>query len=155
MGYVQIPGSGRLGSAESPTGAALRGRPGWLVSSSDGSASPDLDTLLEAAYQIGGPDISTNAYLVGSEATEIAGFDTTRMSCEIYCDDSSPDPVYIGGPQVAPVSGQTQPNAGIRLNPGSGRIYDGADRAKRIFAICASGQTAVVVVATTGTSNQG
>jgi hypothetical protein len=150
-GYTQFPRSGQLGAKQSPTGAPLQGTPGYLVSDLGNAGAPDLAALEAAYYSIGGPDVNTNAYLVTDVAQEIAPFDASRASLEIYNDDSSADACFIGGPYVAPVNGQTQANAGLRLNPGSGRIYDGADRAKRIWAVCAAGQTAVVVVALTPT----
>lgn len=150
-GYAQIPRSGQLGSG-SPVGA-IRGTPGYLVSDG-GPIAPSLDDLAAAYFGIGGPEPTTNAYLVtANEAIELCGFDPTRASCEIYCDDSSSGPVYIGGAQVAPVNGQTQPNAGLRINPGTGRIYDGADRARRLWAICGAGVSALVVVVLTPNSN--
>lgn len=150
MGYTQFPRSGQLSGANSPTGHRLSGTPGYLVAAGDGG--PSLEDLEYAYFGVGGPDVFSNAYLVTDTAIEVAGFDPSRASCELYNDDTSADPVFIGGPAVAPLSGVTQSGAGLRLNPGSGRIYDGADRAKRIFAICAPGQSAVLVVVITPNS---
>ncbi len=155
MGFVQVPKSGQLGAGSSPTGTPLAGKPGYFVSDSGGPLNPPLDDLESSYFGLGGSDVTSSAYaIVSDEPTEILSFDPIRMEAEIYCDDSSTGPIFIGGPQVAPVAGGNQPNAGIRLNPGSGRIYDGASRGKRVWAICAAGVTATCVVMLTPRSSQ-
>ena len=158
MSWTRFPPSGQLAPTQSPTGAALNGRPGYFVA---GAADPTaagtspLDALEESYFGIGGPQVISNAVAVSADPpVPICEFDSNRLAVEIYCDDSSAGAVFIGGPGVQAVTGGNQAGAGIRLNPGQGRIYDGALRSIALWAICASGQTATVSVITTPRSSQ-
>lgn len=145
-GPTRIPRSGRANANRTGFGFPLSGPPGGYLVGSGQDTSTSLQDLELAYYGQGGPDVvSTSSEVTAAGAVQICDFDTTRMVAEIYCDDSSDGAVFIGGPGVQAVgSGAT--NVGLRINPGQGRIYDEASRSARLYAICASGQTALVCV---------